>query len=142
MIRNQRRAEIDIQINVTPMIDLMIFLIIFFLCATTFTQLEREQDVLLPSTRGTGSLSRTLDNNLIINVKKDGEIFVSGRKYGEKELVSLVADHHARAKSALKVKVRADQRTPYGQVANVLALVEKAGVSRPYIDTRQDKLEP
>jgi biopolymer transport protein ExbD len=142
MIQNQRRAEVDIQINVTPMIDLMIFLIIFFLCATTFTQLEREQEVLLPATRGTGSLSRTLDNNLIINVKKDGETFVSGRKYGEKELESLITDHHARAKGALKVKVRADHRTPYGHVASVLALVERAGVSRPYIDTKQDKLEP
>ena len=62
MIRTGRKSVMeDVQINVTPMIDLMIFLIVFFLTATTFTQMEREQEVMLPSTHGSGSLSRALD---------------------------------------------------------------------------------
>ena len=140
MIRSDKKRD-DIYINVTPMIDVMIFLIVFFLVATNFAQKEREQDVLLPETRGTGGLSKALEQNLIINVKKDGEVIVDGRKLGDKELQAFIARRHEVA-SALKVKVRADKRTPYGDVATVLAIVERAGVSRPYIDTKQSLLEP
>lgn len=140
MIRSEKKRE-DIYINVTPMIDVMIFLIVFFLVATNFAQKEREQDVLLPEARGTKVLSKALESNLIINVKKDGQVVVNGRKIGERDLQDLIARRHE-ATSALKVKVRADKRTPYGDVATVLATVERAGVSRPYIDTKQDLLEP
>lgn len=141
MIRNDKKRE-DIYINVTPMIDLMIFLIVFFLAATNFAQKEREQDVLLPEAHGAGGLSKALENNLIINVKKDGDIIVDGRKYGEKDLQAFIARRREGAKNALKVKVRADKRTPYGNVAAVYAIIERAGVSRPYVDTKQDLLEP
>jgi biopolymer transport protein ExbD len=121
----------------------MVFLlIIFFLTATTFSQKEREHDVLLPATRGAGSLSKTFERNLIVNVRKGGEILVAGRQLTEPELQSLVADKNARSSGTLKVKVRADRRAPYGFVARVLAAVERAGVARPYIDTKQEELEP
>lgn len=143
MIRTSRKSMMEeIQINVTPMIDLMIFLIVFFLTATTFTQIEREQEVLLPSTRGSGSLSRALDNNLIINVKKDGTLVVAGRRYGEKDLLAVIAARNSSSNKTLRVKVRGDARAFHGDVARVLALVEEAGVTRSYIDTKVEKLEP
>lgn len=126
----------------TPMIDMVFLLIIFFLTATTFTQKEREQDVLLPSTSGVGSLSKALSRNLIINVKKDGGIFVAGTKYAEDDLLLIISNQNAQLNNGLKVKIRADKRTRYGNVARVLAIVEKAGVSRLYVDTKQDFLDP
>src|SRR4029453_17306817 len=106
MIRTGRKSVMeDVQINVTPMIDLMIFLIVFFLTATTFTQMEREQEVILPSTHGSGSLSRALDNNLIINVKRDGTLVVAGKRYGEEELRAVIAARNADSNHTLRVKV-------------------------------------
>ena len=140
MIRCDRRTE-DVYINVTPMIDLMIFLIVFFLAATEFAQIEREHDILLPQTRGVGGLSKALENKLVINVKRDGEIIVEGRKCREEDLLAFVATRNKGAGNKLKVKIRADKRTPYGNVAAVLAIVEKAGVSAPFIDTKQENLD-
>jgi len=140
MIRCDRRTE-DVYINVTPMIDLMIFLIVFFLAATEFAQIEREHDILLPQTRGVGGLSKALENKLVINVKRDGEIIVEGRKCREEDLLAFVATRNKGAGNKLKVKIRADKRTPYGNVAAVLAIVEKAGVSAPFINTQQENLE-
>jgi biopolymer transport protein ExbD len=136
MIKINRQRE-DVLINVVPMIDLMIFLIVFFLCATTFSQREKEHDVLLPKTRGTGSLSGMLKNNVIINVKKDGAFVVAGRRYNEGELLKLVAERRAAGGNAFRVKVRADRRTPYGLVATALSIVEKAGVSKPLLETKE-----
>jgi biopolymer transport protein ExbD len=142
MIRVEETREEDLRINLAPMIDMVFLLIIFFLTATTFTQKEREQDVLLPSTRGAGSLSRQLERNVIVNVKKDGGIYVAGRRCDEGRLQALVADRNVRVEGTLKVKVRADKRAPYGYVARALAAIERAGVRRPYIDTREEILEP
>jgi len=132
----------DLLINMTPMIDVMIFLIVFFLAATNFAEIEREQDIHLPVTRGVGSLSKTLENKIIINVKKDGTVFVLGRKYETDELRAYIASRHASLKDALKVELRADKRTLHGDVARVLAMVREAGVLRPAIDTKQVTLEP
>ncbi len=142
MIKTDYRAEDDLQLNMTPMIDMIFLLIIFFLTATTFTQKEREQEVLLPSARGTGSLSKALETSMIINVKKDGEIFVEGRKCEAKDLEPVVRDRNARAKNALKVKIRGDQRAMWGSVASVFGAVARAGVSRPYVDYKEVLLEP
>jgi len=141
MIRRESRRD-EPQINVVPMIDLMIFLIVFFLSATTFTQREREHEVQLPETRGTGSLSKALEKNLIINVKKDGNIFVDGRRCSPEELQTIVSRRRSALGTGLKVKVHPDKRTPYQYIADVLTLVEKAGVYGLLFDTKQDTLEP
>jgi biopolymer transport protein ExbD len=141
VIKVEKRSE-DLQINMTPMIDMVFLLIIFFLTATTFAEKERELDVLLPSTKGAGSLSKALEQNIVINVKKGGEIVVAGRLLSEPELVAFVAGRReARAPAQVKVKVRADRRTPHGQVAAVLDAVLRAGVARAYIDTKVLDLE-
>lgn len=143
MIETKHKEEEALQLNMTPMIDMVFLLIIFFLTATTFTQKEREQEVLLPTTSGdVGSLSKALSRNLIINVKKDGGVFVAGKKYAEDDLLLIISAQNAQLNNALKVKIRADKRTRYGNVARILAIVDKAGVSRPYVDTKEDFLDP
>ena len=141
MIRTPVKRE-ELLINMTPMIDVMIFLIVFFLAATNFAQIEREQDIQLPETISTGSLSRTGDSKITINVKQDGAAFVEGRAYGAEELRELIGRRRARWKDALKVEIRADRRTLHGNVARVLASVRAAGVSRPFVDTKETSLEP
>jgi biopolymer transport protein ExbD len=142
MIRSSGRRREDLLINVTPMIDVMIFLIVFFLAATNFAEIEREQDIQLPEASRVGSLSRILDNKITVNVRQDGTSLVEGRKYGAAELKALVATRHARFKDALKVEIRADRRTPHGEVTRVLALVREAGVSRPMIPTKEFSFGP
>jgi len=141
MIRAEEHRE-DLQLNMTPMVDMVFLLIIFFLTATTFSEKEREQDVLLPSVRGGKSLSRQLENKLIINVLQDGTLSVYGGPLEQDELVGVVQERKNRALKPLKVMVRADRRTPYGHVARTLGLVERAGVARPYVVTRLVELEP
>ncbi|MBI4604242.1 MAG: biopolymer transporter ExbD [Planctomycetes bacterium] len=141
MIRHATRREEDLQLNMTPMIDMVFLLIIFFLTATTFTQKERELDVQLPATRVAGSLSKALERNLILNVRRDGTVAISGRTYGEEELVAYVRDLSERSKGTLKVKVRGDARALWAHVARVFAAVNRAGVKSTHVDYKQVELE-
>ena len=122
MIEMEQEKE-DLQLNMAPMIDMIFLLIIFFLTATTFTEREREQDVLLPSNRNPGSLSRNMDNNIIINVKQDGALFVLGEKISAEQLVGMLRQRKTeleKKKVKLKVQIRPDKRVIYGGVASAL----------------------
>lgn len=141
MIRIEEREE-QLELNMAPMIDMVFLLIIFFLTTTTFTDREKEQDILLPTTRGSGSLSRSPENKLIINVLQDGSLSVLGATVAPEELERIVRDRRERSRQTLKVMVRADRRTLYGSVAKALATVEQAGVQRPYVMTRTVEMEP
>jgi biopolymer transport protein ExbD len=140
MIQIETRPE-ELQLNMAPMIDMVFLLIIFFLTATSFTEKEREQDVLLPANRNRGSLSRNFDHNLIVNVLRDGRILVFGEAVNFDALTALVGDRKHRIGAPLKVQVRADQRAVYGKVAQALQAIERAGVQKPYIITKLVNLE-
>jgi len=140
MIRFESTRE-EPQINVVPLVDVVFFMIIFFLVMTSFTEVEREQDVLLPTNRNPGSLSREFDRNVVVNVLKDGTIRLFGREASADDVAARIRERRERAREPLKVMVRADRRTAYGNVALALAAVERAGVQRPYVMTRMVELE-
>ena len=143
MIEMEQEKE-DLQLNMAPMIDMIFLLIIFFLTATTFTEREREQDVLLPSNRNPGSLSRNMDNNIIINVMQDGAIFVLGEQVSAEQLVGMLRQRKTeleKKKVKLKVQIRPDKRVIYGGVAAALAAAEKAGITKPHLISKTVELD-
>jgi biopolymer transport protein ExbD len=141
LIQGSQRRE-QLLINMTPMIDVMIFLIVFFLAATKFAEIEREQDIQLPGTRGVGSLSGVLNNKVVVNVKKDGTVVIEKRVYGLPELKAFIRSRLEVLKDNLKVEIRGDKRASHGDVARVLASLREAGISRPTINTKQEELGP
>ncbi|MEM7233465.1 MAG: biopolymer transporter ExbD [Planctomycetota bacterium] len=140
MIQFEKEQE-SLQLNMAPMIDMVFLLIIFFLTATTFTEREREQDVLLPKNKNSGSLSRDFDGNIIVNVLESGNLRVFGETQTPESLVALIRDRKERSLVPLKVQVRGDRRTPYGNVTRALQAIERAGVPRPYLVTKTVELE-
>ncbi|MCH2586126.1 MAG: biopolymer transporter ExbD [Planctomycetes bacterium] len=143
MIEMPQEKE-DLQLNMAPMIDMIFLLIIFFLTATTFTEREREQDVLLPSNRNPGSLSRNMDNNIIINVMQDGAIFVLGEQISAEQLVGMLRQRKAeleKKKVKLTVQIRPDKRVIYGGVAAALEAAERAGIAKPHLISKTVELD-
>ncbi len=135
MIEIQSSRE-ELEMNMAPMIDVVFLLIIFFLTATTFSEKEREQDVLLPTNRTPKSLSRALDDNIIVNVIESGELRVQGSPMQHTQLQTFLKTEKDRSPRPIKVLVRADKRTAYGNVAIALETIERAGIQRPYIVTK------
>lgn len=120
-------------IEMTPVIDMVFLLLVFFLVATTFQQAEREMQIALPFANSAGPISATL-REIVINVDADGAIIVNGRQMSPEDLTGLVGEAVA-ANPEQKVTVRGDRGTPYGNVVRVLDICKGAGIQEPYLDT-------
>lgn len=132
MIKARDVSE-GISIEMTPMIDIVFLLLIFFLVATTFHQTEREMQIALPMASSSDPISSILQE-LVVNVNEQGDIIVGGRTLEPEDLRSLVAEA-VRMNPDQKVTLRGDRRTPYANVMRVLDICKGAGIQEPYLDT-------
>lgn len=123
----------DTAIEITPMIDMVFLLLIFFLVATTFHQTERELQIALPHAASAAPISVAL-REIVVNVGPDGQIIVAGETMEPEALRSLIEDAVS-ANPEQKVSVRGDRATPYANVVRVLDICKGAGVQEPFLDT-------
>ena len=76
--------------DLTPVIDVVFLLLIFFLVATEYHQEERELDVVLPEVTQAQPLAMTKE--LIVNITKAGVFKVAGRDYNEQQLYQIIRE--------------------------------------------------
>ena len=76
--------------DLTPVIDVVFLLLIFFLVATEYHQEERELDVVLPEVAQAQPLAMTKE--LIVNITKAGVFKVAGRDYNEQQLYQIIRE--------------------------------------------------
>ncbi|MCG3128088.1 MAG: hypothetical protein CHACPFDD_02962 [Phycisphaerae bacterium] len=127
-------AETDaLALDMTPMIDAVFNLLIFFLVASSFQQIEREMQIALPEARAAGPLSAAL-REIVVNVDADGRIIVNSRTLAPEELDALVREAVA-ANPEQKVAIRGDRSAAYEKVARALDICKHAGVQQPFLDT-------
>ncbi len=122
-----------LSIELTPMIDMVFLLLIFFLVATTYRQTEREMQIALPAASSAAPISAMLQE-LIVNVDVDGKIIVRGRNVEPETLRSIVTEA-VKVNPEQKVTVRGDRRTAYANIVTVLDICKGAGIQEPYLDT-------
>jgi biopolymer transport protein ExbD len=120
-------------IELTPMIDMVFLLLIFFLVATTFHQSEREMQIALPFASSSGPISATL-RELVVHVDAEGEIYVGGRRIDAEQLRTMVTEA-VKVNPEQKVTVRGDRTTAYANIVRVLDICKGSGIQEPYLDT-------
>jgi biopolymer transport protein ExbD len=120
-------GDLDFGINLTPMIDMVFLLLIFFLVATTFAKDEVQMDLRLPQARS-GVEGRN-GHVLVVNVMADGRITVDGRDVTLAALRQrLVAEASRDQEQA--VLIRSDERGLVGQSLQVLDAVRLAKLQK------------
>ena len=133
MLLSAREKESSVSIEMTPLIDMVFLLLIFFLVATTFKEAEREMQIALPFTDSAGPISTTL-REIIINVAEDGSIIVAGQTMSAGQLNALV-NQAVKQNENQKVTIRGDKNTVYQNIASVLDVCKAAGIQQPYLDS-------
>lgn len=133
MLLKAHTTDASPAIELTPVIDIVFLLLIFFLVATTFQQTEREMQIALPEAESGGPISVTL-RELVVNVQMDGSIIVSGRTVSAEDLRAIVTEAVA-ANPEQKVTIRADRGATYDKVVAVLDVCKASGIQEPYLDT-------
>ena len=129
-------ARSPIGFNMTPMIDVVFLLIIFFLVASNLARQEVQLELDLPEA-GTGQRPQQEDiRRVVINVLPEARagkrIMVGGRLVAEGELAQLIDYESRRAsrevRGQLEVRIRSDRKVPYRVVEPLLVACARSGV--------------
>ncbi len=112
-------------INMTPLIDVMLVLLVIFMITAPLMTSSLKLD--LPKTEG----ARPSDAAMFIAVAIDaqGQLFVGDEAVSAEVLLQRARDA-ARRDPQTEVQLRADTSVPYGRVAELIGLVQQAGLSR------------
>lgn len=133
LLQKLNSAAGEPSIDLTPVIDTVFNLLIFFLVGTTFLQAEREMKIALPVAASAAPIS-AMAQNLIVNVDAAGAIIVAGRTMAAEDLKALVTQA-VTGNPEQKVTVRGDRATAYANIVTVLDICKNAGIQEPYLDT-------
>ncbi len=132
---SKHRRPTTASINMTPMIDIVFLLIIFFMTVSQVTEINREQ-LELPQQAGATDQKPAV---LTINITQDGEILVGGGVYQVSELVALAADELARlgdSPSQLTIVLRADRRGASAMVNRVVTALSRLDIRKLQISVQ------
>ena len=115
-------------LNLTPMIDVVFLLIIFFMVATKFSEIERNIDLQLPQVANAGE-STPPDRPKSIAVYADGTLKLDGTPITRSQLVSQL-QVELQSTPDLEVELDGDANCPFQYVADALAACREANVVR------------
>ncbi len=124
-------------LNMTPLIDMVFLLIIFFLVGTRFYEYENEQKLDLEVPRVSEARPMVhVPRQLLIEVARDGAVRLNGVQVGldqlAKQLKQALEDDPERA-----VLIRGDGRAAYQYVAEVLSICNQQGVRHVAVSVRK-----
>jgi len=113
------------EINVTPMVDVMlVLLVIFIITAPLMTSAIRLD---LPQSEGAQTGAVPLAVTLVVDAQ--GDLFLNDKPITPEALRQRLSDA-ARRNPNTELELRADQSVPYGRVVEAMGLAQKAGLSR------------
>ncbi|MEO1995343.1 MAG: biopolymer transporter ExbD [Planctomycetaceae bacterium] len=121
-------------LNLTPMIDIVFLLIIFFMVGTQFSERERELDVQVPSVAQAQPLI-ALPDEIVINIRRSGEIVLDANVKSIDELEQSLVTARSRFKKQA-VMIRGDAQVPYQHVASVLSACHRAKIESVSLATQ------
>jgi biopolymer transport protein TolR len=134
--RRHRRAPVMSEINVTPMVDVMLVLLIIFMVAAPLLTVGVPLD--LPQTN-----AKNLDQDkepLTLSVNLQGQIFLQNAEIKIEELVpKLQAITQARGGQDERIYVRGDKKVDYGTVMKVMGRLSAAGFRRVALVTEVEQ---
>ena len=123
--QNNFNQEMMSEINVTPLVDVMLVLLVVFI--VTAPLLSQSLVVKLPKTAAVAERMDTRQQ--IITINAQGQIALESIVLSDKELDQKLADS-ASGNDNFELHVHADEAVPYGRVAQIMAIAQHAGVSK------------
>lgn len=129
--RGRSRLRASPSIDLTPMVDVVFLLVIFFMVSTTFITMETGLPVDLPSAQTAVAEPSSLPT---VTITKDDSIFVGTQAVTQAQLVEVVRKQMADS-GYTTVVLRADATVEHGLVVRVMDLIKQAGAKRLAIAT-------
>ena len=115
--------------NMTPMIDVVFLLIIFFLVSSHLAKQENQLQLKLPVAQSGNNDVQQDVPRVTVNVKQDGTLWVRGQEVSKGDLEPLLAKAKtAEPDEAVEVRIRGSRMAPYSSVEPVMVACAKTGI--------------
>ncbi len=126
------RARGGLGFNMTPMIDVVFLLIIFFLVSSHLAQQETQLELDLPTAASGERPAEDEIRRVVVNVVPDGgplpRLQVGSKAVAPEDLDRLIGYESRQAGGKIEVRIRADRRVPYRVVEPIMIACARAGV--------------
>ncbi|MCW7553418.1 biopolymer transporter ExbD [Endozoicomonas gorgoniicola] len=132
----RRQTQEEVSVNLTPLIDVVFLLLIFFMVSTTFT---RETRLAIDLPEASGEVQEQVRKQVEIVIGKDGDFSVNGNSLVNSRLETLktalgkVSD----GDSTLPLVITADANTPYQSVVTAMDAAGQLGFANLSMTTRK-----
>ena len=131
-----KRSSVASTLSLTPLIDVVFLLLIFFLVTSEFEEEERRLDIVLPTaTSATPMISKPRE--IVVDIDSDGNLFLGGQPTGEAELHGLLQKAVADNPTNQSVVIRADRAAVFQPVVSVMDICNKTGISDYSVTTQE-----
>lgn len=133
-LRRSRAEEPDV--NLTPLIDVVFILLIFFMVSTTF---QKESEIKIELPEATADPVEQQDEILELVIDADGHYFIGEQQVVNTELETLkiAIQKFLGERSGIPVTIRADRRTPYESVVRAMDATSQLGLVQMSLATSQ-----
>ncbi len=133
----ERQNTEDVGVNLTPLIDVVFLLLIFFMVTTTFT---RDNNLLINLPEASGEPLDVLPDQIEILVARNGAYSVNGAGLVNSQIGTLMdaIEQISAGDNSLPIIITADAETSYQSVVTVMDAVAQLGFSRLNIVTREE----
>ena len=111
------------QINVTPLVDVMLVLLVIFM--VTAPIIQQGVEVNLPSVKAEALPGK--EEQFVVSITRDSQIYLNDAKLSADDLTGKLKAI-AQERPDRKVFLRADDQVPYGQVVRTMAAIKAAGI--------------
>lgn len=118
----------DVGFNMTPMIDVVFLLIIFFLVSSHLVKQEVQFKLPLPTAQSGLKEKNSEKPRLTVNVLADGTLLLSGRQVTAEDLRTRLAERQNDLGKDVEVRIRGDRSTAYKHVEPVMLSCARAGI--------------
>jgi biopolymer transport protein ExbD len=118
----RRPSKLKVAIEIAPLVDIVFLLVIFFAVSTTFLETSGMK-LDLPASTSTASRET---QEITVNLAADGRLEFQGEAVTREELSGLLS-RSMDDRELRKVVLRADTRTPHGEVVRIMDLIREAG---------------
>ena len=129
---NGRTQSALSDINITPLVDVVLVLLLIFM--VTAPVLQSGIEVAVPQTR---TVNQITEEHVIVTIDKNQNVFLQDKPVNIHDLPRLLSEANPKTPNAKRVVfVRADQKVPFGAFASVMDAVKQAGITNISIVTR------